>query len=175
MPVRNESTNNLKRVGPMRLVAAVVILLGSTVASRGASAQAARVGRLPVLAPLSAASTTCRPTPLNEDMRRQGVTSAVLASDSANSRSVSLVMTSDARPKVLFAMMSDSTGERRREAEIVWVHFDADGRVASGSRSAMTEGVPARLSEDRRAGLLPADTAQAIALANALRACGRIH
>ncbi|WP_269141201.1 hypothetical protein [Gemmatimonas groenlandica] len=42
-----------------------------------------------------------------------------------------------------------------------------------GTRIAATTGVPARLSEDRRGDLLPTDTAQALALVTAVRACGR--
>jgi len=110
---------------------------------------------------------------MDAELRRQGVTSGVLASDTAISRIVSLAMTADGHAKMLMAMMSDSTGARRREQESVTVFFGADGQVANGSRSAMTSGVPSRLSEDRRAGLLPTDTAQALALATAVRKCGR--
>jgi len=57
--------------------------------------------------------------------------------------------------------------------ETVTVFFDAAGRVVMGSRTAATTGVPARLSEDRRGGLLPSDTAHVLALVTAVRACGR--
>ena len=157
----------------MRVRTAVTLFVVNMVLASGAQAQAARVGRLPVLAPMNAAAMRCRSLPMNAELRRSGMTSGVMATDTAASRIVSLAMTSDGRPKMLMAMMSDSTGPRRRELETVTVMFDANGRVVTGSRSAGTTGVPARLSEDRRAGLLPTDTASARALAAALRRCSR--
>jgi hypothetical protein len=118
-------------------------------------------------------ATHCQPMPVNADLRRQGVASGVMARDSGLSRTASLAMTVGGRAKMLIAMMSDSTGPTRRELETVTVVFDTAGRVVNGWRFASTTGVPARLSEDRRADLLPADTASALALVNALRSCGR--
>jgi hypothetical protein len=157
----------------MHIRKTLCLLIAVATAVTSVSAQDARIGRLPVLAPLRTAMATCRPLPVDEGLRRQGVASGVMASDSALSRNVSLALTSDGHAKMLIAMMSDSTGVRRREMEKVTVLFDAAGRVVFGSRTAATTGVPARLSEDRLGGLLPSDTAQALALANALRACGR--
>ena len=157
----------------MRCSTTVVVVLLDAVFSASAHAQAARVGRLPVLAPMRASALHCQPLPMNADLRRLGVATGVMARDSVLSRTVSLAMTADGRAKLLIAMMSDSTGPKRRELETVTVTFDTAGRVVSGWRHASTRGVPARLSEDRRSDLLPADTASALALANAMRSCGR--
>lgn len=136
--------------------------------------QAARIGRLPVLAPLRATGTPCGTAlPITAELQRDGIESGVLVRDTLLARTVSLALTADGHAKVLLAMMSDSTGAQRRELETVTVVLGPDGRVLTGSRSAMTSGTPSRASEDRRGGLLPADTAQAIALAAAIRACGR--
>lgn len=137
-------------------------------------AQVARIGRLPVLAPMRAATTSCRALPVNRALRDQGITGGVMARDSVARRLVSVGTTANGRVKTLSAMMSDSTGPHRSEMESVFILFDAEGRVQSGSHSAMTGGTPARLSEDRRGGLLPSDTAEAVALARALVAC-RLH
>lgn len=163
----------LNRAGSMHIGTTVGLLIAVTLATTSARAQDARIGRLPLLAPLTTTMAKCRPLPIDEGLRRRGVASGVMASDSVLSRTVSLALTSDGHAKMLIALMSDSTGERRREMETVTVFFDAAGRVVMGSRTAASTGVPARLSEDRRGGLLPSDTAQAIALATAVRACGR--
>ena len=134
-------------------------------------AQVARIGRLPVLAPMRAATTSCRSLPVNRELRDRGITGGVMARDSVARRLASIGTTANGRVKTLSAMMSDSTGPHRSEMESVFIVFDAEGRVQSGSHSAMTGGTPARLSEDRRGGLLPSDTAQAVALAKALAAC----
>jgi hypothetical protein len=49
------------------------------------------------------------------------------------------------------------------------VFFGTDGAIVRGRRSAFTTGTPARLSDDRQLGLLPADTLAARRLAAALR------
>lgn len=67
----------------------------------------------------------------------------MIASDSIRSRTVSLDLTSDGHAKMRIALMSDSTGARRREIETVTVCFDAAGRVVMGKRTATTTGVPA--------------------------------
>ena len=79
----------------------VGLLITIAAATTSASAQAARMGRLPVLAPMRTAVVTCRPLPVDEGLRRQGVASLVTASDSALSRTVSLALTSDGHPKML--------------------------------------------------------------------------
>ncbi|MBM3908840.1 MAG: hypothetical protein FJ363_12305 [Gemmatimonadetes bacterium] len=134
-------------------------------------AQAARIGRLPVLAPMRAATTVCRALSVNAELRKRGITGGVMAQDSGARRLVSIGTTSSGRVRTLHALMSDSTGPKRSEMESVSVRFDAEGRVQAGTHSAMTGGTPARLSEDRRGGLLPSDTAQAVALAAALLKC----
>ena len=163
----------LNRAGSVLIGTPVGLLIAVAVATISASAQDARMGRLPLLAPMRTAMATCRPLPIDGGLRRQGVASGVMATDSALSRTVSLALSPAGHAKMLIAMMSDSTGLRRREMETVTVFFDAAGRVVMGSRTAATTGVPARLSEDRRGGLLPSDTAQVLALATAVRACGR--
>jgi hypothetical protein len=163
----------LNSAGSMLTGTTVALLIAVAVATASASAQDARIGRLPLLAPMRTAMATCRPLPIDEGLRRQGVASGVMATDSALSRTVSLSLSPAGHAKMLIAMMSDSTGLRRREMETVTVFFDAAGRVVMGSRTAATTGVPARMSEDRRGGLLPSDTVQVLALATAVRACGR--
>jgi hypothetical protein len=156
------------RPGPV-----LILLLASVLKGDAAVAQAARIGRLPVLAPLRAATTRCRALPIDAALRRDGVASGVMATDSANSRLVTLTLAPDGRAKLLIAMMSDSTGPRRRESETVTVMFGRDGRVSGGKRTAAPIGTPAQRSEDRDGGLLPADTALAEALVGSVRGCGR--
>ena len=153
----------------MRSISVVAILLASAFPRCGVGAQPARMGRLPLMEPLRSATIRCRTDlPLTAELRRQGMTSILEATDTVTGRSMSLLLSSGGHTKMLMSMMSDSIGARH-EIEIVTVFFLPDGRVLRGSRMAMTSGVPARLSEDRRAGLLPADTAGAVALARNIR------
>lgn len=97
--------------------------------------------------------------------------SATMVRDSAGGRMLTLGLSAQGDPRHLLVMISDDTGGTRHETEMVSVRFDSSGRVMLGSRSAMTVGTPARLSEDRRSGLLPSDTAQAIALMRDIKRC----
>jgi hypothetical protein len=63
---------------------------------------------------MRASATHCQPLPVNAEMRRLGVVSGVMARDSVLSRTVSLAMTAEGRATMLIAMMSDSTGPKRR-------------------------------------------------------------
>jgi hypothetical protein len=69
---------------------------------------------------------------------------------------------------ILMAMMGTDQG-RRGESESVNVFFGTDGAIIRGGRRAFTTGTPARLSDDRQLGLLPADTLAVRHLDGALR------
>lgn len=62
----------------------------------------------------------------------------------------------------------------KSEGESLHASFIESGHVGRGERSYTTMGMPARMSEDRHRGLLPADTAKVERLARAvLKRCGR--
>ena len=88
--------------------------------------------------------------------------------DSSSGRLITLGTAPSGQPRILMVLVGDSTGPRRREAESVSVFFTPDGRVERGSRMAFTSGIPARSSEARNSGLLPADSARAVSLARAV-------
>jgi hypothetical protein len=150
-----------------------VILLAVTLATvtpASGDAQAARVGRLLVLELPSPGVGTCRNDPVTAALRREGVTRLVSfqSSDSSSHRLVSLGMNAKGGSVMLMAMMGTDQG-RRGESESVNVFFGTDGAIVRGRRSAFTTGTPARLSDDRRLGLLPTDTAAVRRLVAALR------
>ena len=149
------------------------VFLFSLAAIEAVYAQPARLGRLPALAALRPNTADCRPTPVNVALRRNGVASATMVRDTAGKRMITLGLSARGEPLHLLVMISDDTGGTRHETEMINVSFDTTGRVIRGSRAAMTVGVPARLSEDRRSGLLPADTAQAKELVRAIQRCRR--
>jgi hypothetical protein len=160
--------------GGLRSIALVAVLLASTLPCGAAGAQPARIGRLPLLAQPRPAAISCRSDlPLTAELRSQGITSMLEATDTATGRSVSLLLSNGGHVNMLSAMMRDSVGHRL-EIESVTVFFSSDGQVRRGVRRAMTGGVPARLGDDRHSDLLPTDTAQAIALARVLqKRCAR--
>ena len=133
-------------------------------------AQAARVGRLPVLELPAPGVGTCRKDPVTAALQREGVTRLVSfqSSDSSSHRLVSLGMNATGGAVMLMAMMGTEQG-RRGESESVNVFFGSDGEIARGRRTALTTGTPARLSDDRQLGLLAADTLAVRRLAAALR------
>lgn len=126
-----------------------------------------------MLAPLRVEMAACQPMPTNAALRRSGVVSGTMVRDTAGGRMMTLSLGVRGDPRHLLVLISDDTGGTRHEIETVSVGFDSAGRVVLGSRSAGTVGTPARLSEDRRSGLLPADTAQALALVRAIQTCQR--
>ena len=157
----------------MRVLTFALAMIGSVTVSGTANTQPAIIGRQPALAPLRVASSECKAMPVTAALRKDGVVSGTFVRDATGGRMVSLGMTAAGHPRILLVMISNDSGGPRHETEMVTVGFDTSGLVVSGSRVAMTVGVPARLNEDRRAGLLPSDTAQATALMRAVRACSR--
>lgn len=153
----------------MRVMTIAVVLTGMLSVGAPAHAQAARIGRLPALAPLEKSRAHCKASPVTADLRSRGVATLQMLSDSAAGRLISVGADAAGRPKSLYVLISSHQGTRS-ESESVFVIFDVGGRIVSGSRSAMTGGVPARLSEDRRGGLFPTDTAAAVALAHSVQA-----
>jgi hypothetical protein len=81
---------------------------------------------------------------------------------------MSVGLTLSGKVKVVSSDMHTVT-DRRSEGEMVMVFFDNDGNIVRGNRTATTSGMPSRSSEDRRSGLLPADTAQIRPFVMALR------
>jgi hypothetical protein len=142
----------------------------ATVEPTPGDAQAARVGRLPVLELPPPGVGTCRNSPVTAALQHEGITRLVSfqSSDSSSHRLVSLGMDAHGASVMLMAMMGTEQG-RRGESESVNVFFGTDGAIVRGRRSAFTTGTPARLSDDRQLGLLPADTLAARRLAAALR------
>jgi hypothetical protein len=147
----------------MNWAIAIVLLLAASPSA--IPAQAARVGRLPVLAPL-AAGATCSTSPASGELKQSGIARLLSAKEPAQPRLLSLAVSADGKPKVLTILMGTREGQRG-EGESVTVYF-RDGVIASGARTAYTTGTPARLSDDHHGGLFPSDTAQAKALAHAL-------
>jgi hypothetical protein len=144
----------------------MLLLAGLVVVARDASAQPARLGRLPVLAaPPSTARCVVRPT--SGDLLQSGIVRLLDIQFPAKDRLLSLGLDAKRRPRFLMAMMSTQEG-RRREGESVNVFFDDAGRLTHGRHDAYTTGVPARLSDDRSGGLLPGDSAQIVAVARTL-------
>ena len=125
-------------------------------------AQAARIGRLPLLDTLSArlACVGAAPTPF---LRQTGTVRILMLTDSATGRVLTVGVGADQRPRYFLAMMG-TRENRRSESESITANFHA-GRVTSGDRSAFTGGTPSRLSDDRRSGLLASDTSSIAKLA----------
>ncbi len=133
----------------------------------GAYAQAAQIGRLPLFAELASGKSPCKPMPVASALRNSGIVQLWMLNDSVSGRLLSLGVDAYKRPVMLMAMMSTSQG-KRSEGETASVMYAANGKVTSGQRSAFTGGVPATRADDRRGGLLPKDTVQALLLARAL-------
>jgi hypothetical protein len=146
-----------------------VLLL--TVSATSVGGQAARVGRLDVLAS-SSADATCIARPASVELQRAGIARTLTVKDPAHDRLLSVGVSAAGTARILHAMMT-TREERRGEGESVMILFDADERIRSGRRSAYTTGTPSRRSDDRQAALLPTDSARAKALARAvIRLCG---
>jgi hypothetical protein len=154
-----------------------VVLLSVVFAALGppaSGAQAARVGRLPVLELPRPGIGNCRNDPVSPALQQGGIARLITfqSSDSSGHRLISLGTDAKRRSVMLMAMMGTKEG-RRGETESVNVFFGNDGAITRGTRSASTTGTPARLSDDRQLGLLPADTLAVRRLEAALRRrCG---
>jgi hypothetical protein len=168
---QQRSTITRKR---MRYVVILFAAALATVASTSGDAQAARIGRLPVLGLPFPGGGSCRDESVTAALQRDGVTRLISfqSSDSSGHRLISLGMSAKGGSVMLMAMMGTDQG-RRGEAESVNVFFGTDGAITRGRRSAFTSGTPARLSDDRQSGLQPADTLAVRRLDAALRRrCG---
>lgn len=134
-----------------------LVLLGAflAVVPHEGRAQAARIGRLPLLDSLSArvACESTAPTPF---LRETGTARLLMVTDSGTGRSISLGIGTDRRPTTLLVMMG-TRDNRRGESETLTASFFRD-KVVHGDRSAFTTGTPSRLNEDRQSRLLPSDT-----------------
>lgn len=134
-------------------------------------AQAARVGRLPVLA-TPAVGARCAMMPTTRELRSSGIARLFSIDEPGHPRLLTFGVSAVDKPLMLMAMMS-TRQQRRSEGESVSVFFGSDATVRSGRRSAYTTGIPARSSDDRALGLLPTDSIEAISLVRALlRLCG---
>lgn len=146
-----------------RTIAVLVLLITFPVSSL---AQAARMGRLAVLAPL-ASGAACSSAAVSGELKDAGIDRLLSITEPNHPRLLSLAVSARGKPRMLMVMMS--TQDRRRgEGESVTVHFDVAGAIVNGTRSAYTTGTPARLSDDHQSGLFPADTVQAREMAHAL-------
>lgn len=154
----------------MRFLHILAVLAAAPIA-----AATAQIGRLPVLAALPATGGGCQPSPpVNDELRRAGITRIVGFNSESPSRLVSVGVDAARRPLTLLVLTSVPAGGRRRVGEGVTVFFTPSGAALRGSRTYTTSGTPSSLSEDRRSGLLPGDTAAAFALAQAVvQRCAR--
>ena len=129
-------------------------------------AQAARIGRLPVLA-TPAAGARCATMPVTPELRSSGIARLFNIEELGHPRLLTLGVSTADKPLMLMAMMS-TRQERRSEGESVSVFFGGDARILSGHRTAYTTGIPARSSDDSTLGLLPTDSTEAMSLVRAL-------
>ena len=125
-------------------------------------AQAARIGRLPLLDAVPKRHA-CGDADATRDLRASGIVRVIMLTDSVTGRLVSVSVDRRNRPAYLMAMMG-TRQDRRGESETISVHF-RDGRPIHGDRSAFTSGTPSRLSDDRRGPLFAQDTVRADSLA----------
>ena len=148
------------------LLAAILVSIGAC----RADAQPAHVGRLSLFALPPAGKGSCRTEPASAALRRDGISRLISLqwADSTGHGLMSLGLNAAGAPRMLVTM-SGTRHERRGETESASIFFRSDGKIARGRRSAFTTGTPARLSDDRRLGLLPTDSAAAKRLAAALR------
>ena len=147
---------------PLATLAVVATLAGPS------AAQPAHIGRLPLLATLSSNVHACTSVVTTGELRSQHITRIFDVTEVPTDRHLSLGV-DDGGNAQLFSVMMGTNHARRRESESVFVFLGPNGSIVRGWRTAMTSGVPARLADDRRSGLLPADTSQINALIHALR------
>jgi hypothetical protein len=156
----------------MRMRCTILYLTGilAACAPASASAQAARVGRLPVLEAPRDGAGACRADPVTPALQRAGIARIISyqSVDSNSHRLVSLGIDAAGNTIMLMAMTGTKNG-RRGETESVSVFFGRDGTIIRGDRRAFTTGTPTRLSDDRQLGLLRTDTLAIRRLDAALR------
>lgn len=152
----------------MRLGAPLFALGLAALAPSRSDAQAARVGRLPVLELPSPGIGSCRNEAAPAALQRQGIARMLSFHTTDSSRLITLGVRANGGPVMLMAMMSTDQG-RRGEGESVDAFFRDDSTILTGRRRAFTTGMPSRLSDDRQLGLLPGDTLAVRRLATALR------
>lgn len=135
----------------------ILAALGLVCIASRVDAQAARIGRQPLLDSLSSQRLQCRRLATTPAMRAQGIDSVLSIDDRVHQRLIGVGL--DRRDHVRFfnAMIGETSG-RRRESESASVFFAEDGRIQRGERRAYTGGTPSRTSEDRSSGLLAGDT-----------------
>jgi hypothetical protein len=151
----------------------LTVLLGvlATLISAAPAQVPPETGRLPLLADLPARGGRCRAAAASGALLRSGHSQVMSWTGGSPERLVGITVDSAGRPRSLNVMMSVPAGGRtRREGESISAFLDARGRVERGDRRFYTLGTPARLSEDRRGGLLPGDSARALVLARAVAA-----
>lgn len=161
------------RLSRERLVFGVAgAMMALAVAARAQTPTPPEIGRLPVLDSLPSGGA-CKVAPANQALRRLGIERVVMLTDSSTGRMVSVSLDAASHPRSLSAFARRRQGTRG-ETESVFVTFDMRGRVVRGDRAYFTTGTPARRSDDRKAGLLPADSTRAVQLAGAIqRRCNK--
>lgn len=93
-------------------------------------AQAARMGRLAVLAPL-ASGAACSSAAVSGELKDAGIDRLLSITEPNHPRLLSLAVSARGKPRMLTVLMS--TQERRRgEGESVTVHFELRGRSSVG-------------------------------------------
>jgi hypothetical protein len=106
-------------------------------------------------------------------MKRLGVSQMMTLTVGKPSRSVIVSVDERRQPKYMMVMMGRPIPPTKSENESLTAFFSASGEIVRGSRLYFTAGTPARMSEDRHGGLLPADTGKIVSLAKAVIArCG---
>ena len=134
-------------------------------------AQAARLGRQPVLGPISPASGHCQHAAPGPRVAGTSIKQFISLRDSVAHRLIGVGIDASGRARFLDAMMYEEQA-RRHETESVSIFFSPAGQIVRGERRAFTTGTPASRSEDRRGTLLEGDTIAARELARAvIRRC----
>jgi len=134
-------------------------------------AQAAHIGRQPVLGPISPASGSCRRALPSREVAATGIKEFISLQDSLAHRLIGVGTDASGRARFLSAMIYEPHG-RRHESESVSISFSETGHLTHGERRGFTTGTPSNRSEDKRGSLLAADTLAARDLARAvLRRC----
>jgi hypothetical protein len=132
-----------------------------------------QIGAMPLLESLPPGGK-CERFSRNAEMERLGEARMVQFSAGSPRRTIMVGVDSLERPKHLTVMAGRPLSPSKSENETLIAMFSGAGRVVSGNRMYGTLGTPARTSEDRRGGLLVADTARLLPLAKAVMTrCGR--
>lgn len=142
-------------------------LLASLALPSPSMAQAARIGRLEPLSVPANGFVSCTATQAPSQLQAVGIARMLKWQDSSTDRLVSLSVDVGGKPKALTAVMT-TRADRRDESESVTAFFGPDGNVVRGGHNAYATGTPARVSDDRRGGLLSTDTSKIQAIVRAL-------